>query len=62
MSSGWVKYGGASLMLWSYFTSIGLVALVMVKGIMNMTKYQNLVASVRRLTLGHKWISHPARQ
>jgi hypothetical protein len=42
-------------------TSTGPGALVNVNGIMNMTKYfdivfKNLVASGRRLTLGSKWI------
>jgi hypothetical protein len=55
-----VKYGGESLMLWGYFASIGLEALVKVNGIMNFTMYQdilakNLVAFARRLKLDRIW-------
>ena len=49
-----VKYGGESLTLWGRF------ALVNINGIMNSTKYQdilakNLVASARKLRLGRRW-------
>jgi hypothetical protein len=59
-----VKYGGGSLMLWSYFAGTG--ALVKVNSIINFlflpsSKYQdiltqNLASSAKRLTLGRKWI------
>jgi hypothetical protein len=48
-----VKYGGASLMLLGYFPSTGPVVLVKVNGIVNFTKYQNILA---KKTLGRKWI------
>jgi hypothetical protein len=39
-----LKYGGASLMLWGYFASTGPGAPVKVNGIMNFTKYQDILA------------------
>ena len=52
------KYGG-SLIIWGCFAASGPGALK-INGIMNSTKYQdilarNLVASTRKLTLGHWW-------
>ena len=48
-------------MLWGYFDSTVLGALIKVNGIINFNKYQdilanNLVAFARRLKLGHKWV------
>ena len=55
-----VKYGGRSLMLRGCFAASGSGALVKINGIMNSTKYQdilakNLVASARKLKLGRWW-------
>ena len=54
------KYGGGSLMLWGCFTASGLEALVKINGIMNSTKYQDILAtklfaSARKLRLGRSW-------
>ena len=47
-------------MLWGYFASTGSGALVKVNGIINFTKYQDILAknldASARLKLGHKWI------
>ena len=58
-----VKYGGGLLMLWSCFAASGPRDLVKTNGIMNSTKYQNilgknLVVSARKLRLGHRWTFH----
>ena len=47
-------------MLWGCFAASGPGALVKINGIMNSTKYQdilakNLVASARKLRLGRRW-------
>ena len=39
-----VKYGGGSLMLWGCFAASGPRALVKINGIMNSTKYQDILA------------------
>ena len=39
-----VKFGGGSLMLWGCFAASGPEALVKINGIMNSTKYQDILA------------------
>ena len=55
-----VKYGVGSLRLWGCFAASGPGALVEISGIMNSTRYQdllgkNLVASAKKLRPGHRW-------
>ena len=57
-----VKYGGGSLMLWGCFAVSGPEALVKINGIMNSSKWQdilakNLVPSARKLILNPKHTS-----
>ena len=56
------KYGGGSLRLWGCFAANGPGASVKINGIMNSTKYQdilakNLVASARKLRSSNKTMS-----
>ena len=55
-----MTYGGGSLMLWRCFAASGPGALDKMNGIMNSTRYQdilakNLVAFARKLRIGHRW-------
>ena len=48
-----VKYGGGSVMLWGRFAASGPGALVKINGIMNSTKYQDILA--KNLVASDRW-------